>query len=103
MASMKVAESAAAQSEVLYIGFNQDHACFAVGTTTGFRILNCGPFKETFCRDFGAQLQGGMGIVEMLLRCTILALVGAGRQPRWAPTKQLRTKRKREPSFPLRS
>lgn len=67
------------KSQILVINFNQDGACFAVGTEQGFKIYNSSPFSNNFERNIG----GGIGIVEMLNRCNILALVGGGKNPKY--------------------
>ena len=70
-------------NSMLYVNFNQDGSCFAVGTQTGFRIINSIPFKNNFCRD----MNGGIGLIEMLNRSNIIALIGGGKSPRYASNK----------------
>ncbi|KAB2630196.1 autophagy-related protein 18a-like [Pyrus ussuriensis x Pyrus communis] len=67
-----------------HLSFNQDHVCFSVATDSGFRVYNCNPVRELFRRDSG---QRGVGMVQMLFRSQILALVGGGPDPIYPPNK----------------
>lgn len=79
--------------QILFVGFNQDQGCFTLGTSKGFRIFNTHPFKDTFHRGKVAYIRriiefdGGIGIVEMLYRTNIIALVGGGESPKYPPNK----------------
>ncbi|KAM7469672.1 hypothetical protein LguiA_007855 [Lonicera macranthoides] len=75
---------------LLHLSFNQDSGCFAAGTDHGFRYYNTDPFREVFRRDFDSDSDsgpGGIGVVQMLFRCNIQALVGGGPQPQYPLNK----------------
>nr|XP_043636949.1 autophagy-related protein 18a-like [Erigeron canadensis] len=74
------------------LAFNQDQGCFSCGYNHGFRTYNCDPYRENFRRDFDAENGtgtggGGFGIVEMLFRSKLLALVGGGDKPQYPINK----------------
>ena len=71
--------------EILSLSFNQDGGCLAIGLTTGFMICNVYPFQEAFHRN--TEGSGGIGLVEMLFRCNLLALVGGGPHPKYPRNK----------------
>ena len=71
------------KEKVLCVSFNQDGSCFGVGTEKGFRIYNTYPLKLAVKRE----MDGGIGIIEMLSRCNIIALVGGGSNPNYDKNK----------------
>ncbi len=69
---------------MLYVSFNQDSTCFACGKENGFAIYNCDPPSERFSRLTQIEAEAnGIGIVEMLHRSNIFAIVGGGRHPKY--------------------
>jgi len=68
---------------ILCISLNQNHTCFTIGTTQGFRVYEINPIKIRYRREWGS----GIGIAELYMRSNIVALVGGGPVPRHPPTK----------------
>lgn len=74
-------EEEAPSPSMLCCAFNQDGGCLAIGTTGGFCIHNLSPYQLSVDRELGGM---GIGRIEMLFRCNLLALVGGGPCP-YAP------------------
>ena len=66
-------------TEILYLSFNQDNTCIAIGAENGFKIINVSPFLDLYYKD----MKGGIGIIEMLYKSNILALAGGGKNPKY--------------------
>ena len=79
-------EEAVLQSSLLTCAFNQDGGCLAIGTNTGFSVHNLHP---QYAVSVQRQLQGGIGLVEMLFRCNLMAIVGGGGAPHSPPHRVL--------------
>ena len=73
------------QQQMLCCAFNQDGGCVALGTTEGFKILKIHPFQASVER----RLNGGIGSIEMLFRCNLIALVGGGPLHPYAPSHRV--------------
>jgi len=103
-ASGSSTSSSPTSSTMLSCGFNQDGGCLAVGTTDGFRVYTVWPYfalsvdrtssstsaeeqRKAAASAGGTTTAGGGGIgqVEMLFRCNLMALVGGGPCPRSPP------------------
>jgi len=81
---MKISRQA---RDIYHVNFNQDCTCFSVSTKNGFYISDSNPFKERFRREFD---DGSIGLVEMLYKSNILALVGGENpKPQYSPNKVL--------------
>lgn len=74
--------------QILNINFNQDQGCFAVGHETGFLVYNTNPIDLRVKRSFNMNGNGsGIGHITMLHRTNYLALVGGGKNPKFANNK----------------
>lgn len=79
-------ESDSSTATLLTCSFNQDGGCLAIGTTDGFSVYNLHP---SFGIGVKRELGGGIGLVEMLFRCNLMALVGGGPAPKAPPHRVL--------------
>mmetsp|Transcript_40977 Transcript_40977/g.103225 ORF Transcript_40977/g.103225 Transcript_40977/m.103225 type:complete len:351 (-) Transcript_40977:42-1094(-) len=71
-----------AESEILFINFNQDASCISVGLKDGFRVYTTHPFSKTYHNPIG-----GICCVQMLYCSSLIALVGNGDTPVFSPRK----------------
>eukprot|EP01090_Pellita_catalonica_P019131 TRINITY_DN638_c0_g1_i3.p1 TRINITY_DN638_c0_g1~~TRINITY_DN638_c0_g1_i3.p1 ORF type:complete len:397 (-),score=50.79 TRINITY_DN638_c0_g1_i3:369-1559(-) len=72
--------------DLLCIGFNETQERLCIGTTTGFEVWGIAQDakpEQLFFHDF----QKGIGIIALLRNSNIVALVGGGVNPQWAPNK----------------
>uniref|UniRef100_A0A8C6R3J4 WD repeat domain phosphoinositide-interacting protein 2 n=1 Tax=Nannospalax galili TaxID=1026970 RepID=A0A8C6R3J4_NANGA len=67
---------------VTSLPFSQDQCCFCCAMETGVCIYNVEPLMENGHLD--QEHIGSMGLVEMLYRSNLLALVGCGSSPKFS-------------------
>ncbi|XP_015676586.1 WD repeat domain phosphoinositide-interacting protein 4 [Protobothrops mucrosquamatus] len=72
----------AQQRGVNSLRFNQDQSCFCCAMETGVRIYNVEPLMEKGHLDH--EQVGSVGLVEMLHRSNLLAIVGGGGNPKFS-------------------
>jgi len=66
-----------------YVGFNQDASFVVAGTANSFLTCSTEPFTKGTQRTF----ENGIGVVELLYRTNLLALVGGGSCPQFPTNK----------------
>ena len=66
-------------NSMLYMSFNQDNKFFSIGTENDFFIYQTYPFKG----PYKGNMNGGIGVVEMIENSNFIALMGGGTIPRY--------------------
>ncbi|CAH8595059.1 unnamed protein product [Dicrocoelium dendriticum] len=79
---MRISPADSGNSGILFVGFNQDSGCFAVGMQNGFRIFNSDPLKQLERFEFDVRDGTGVGFLEMLFRTNLLGILGGGHHAR---------------------
>lgn len=70
-------------SEIINVGFIWDGSLFTVSWQSGFSVYSTNPLKNTVEKE----MDGGIGIAELLDRTNILSLVGGGDNPKYPINK----------------
>lgn len=60
------------ENGLLYANFSQNKDCIIFGTTIGFYVYTCNPFKKIISR----RIIGGISIIEMLNKSNIMIFTG---------------------------
>jgi hypothetical protein len=71
------------KEEILCISFSFNNKLFAVGTNKGFKVYAANPLSLEITRN----MQGGIGLIEMLEVSNIMLLSGGGSNPCYALNK----------------
>ena len=66
-------------NSMLYMSFNQDNKFFSIGTENDVFIYQTNPFKG----PYKGNMNGGIGVVEMIENSNFIALMGGGTIPRY--------------------
>ena len=74
------------KTKILYTSFNKDNSCLSLGMQNGYRIYDL--TKRDSLLFYERILGKGIGIIEMLEKTCILALVGGGNDP-WCGYNQV--------------
>lgn len=80
---MEDEEEGKKSEEILNVGFNRDGTLFTVSHQSGFSVFSTNPLKQTIDKN----MDGGIGIAEILDKTNILALVGGGDNPKYPMDK----------------
>lgn len=81
---------------ILSISLNATSTAFAVGLENGYRVYSVDSLRELHRQGnwhicyYNITIEydeGGIGLIELLDRSNIIALVGGGQKPRFAPNK----------------
>ena len=81
--------------EILYISFNQDSSYISVGTQNGYKIFSSYPIYNYF----NINLKGGIGIIEILYKSNIIALVGGDKNRKFPENKLIIYDDKRQKKY----
>jgi WD repeat-containing protein 45 len=84
------------KTRILHLSVHQNEGLFAVGTNKGFKIYQYAPFLLKYSKSTSKlinylliclEMDGGVGLIQMLVNSTLIAIVGGGKNPSFTQNK----------------